>query len=31
LAGFCVAPTIAIDSIDGDTATVFGVAFVKSF
>lgn len=28
---FGIAPTIAVDFIDGETATVFGVAFVKSF
>ena len=28
---FGLAPTIAVDFIDGETATVFGVAFVKSF
>lgn len=31
VAEFGIAPTIAVDFIDGETATVFGVAFVKSF
>jgi len=31
LANFGVAPTLAVDFIDGETATVFGVAFIKSF
>ncbi len=31
LAGFGVAPTMAVDFIDGDTAKVIGVAFIKSF
>lgn len=31
VANIGVAPTFAVDFIDGETATVFGVAFVKSF
>lgn len=31
VAGFYVVPTLAADFVDGDTATVFGVAFMKSF
>ena len=31
IAGFGIAPTIAIDFVDGETATVFGVAFIKAF
>jgi len=31
VAGFGVAPTLAIDFVDGERATVFGVAFIKSF
>ena len=31
VADFGIAPTVAVDFIDGETATVFGVAFVKSF
>ena len=29
--GFGVAPTLAFDFVDGETATVFGVALVKAF
>ena len=31
IGGFGVAPTIAFDFVDGETATVFGVAFIKAF
>ncbi len=29
--GFGVAPTIAVDFIDGETATIIGIAFIKAF
>lgn len=29
--GFGVAPTLALDFVDGETATVIGVAFIKAF
>lgn len=31
VASIGIAPTIAADFVDGETATVFGVAFIKSF
>ena len=31
IGGCGVAPTIAFDFVDGETATVFGVAFIKAF
>jgi len=31
LSGVGIAPTLAFDFIDGETATVFGVAIIKSF
>jgi len=31
LGGFGIAPTIAVDFVDGGTATVIGVAFIKAF
>lgn len=31
IGGFGVAPTIAVDFVDGETATVIGVALIKSF
>ncbi|WP_057832626.1 hypothetical protein [Colwellia sp. TT2012] len=31
VAGFGVAPTLAADFVDGEMATVLGVAFIKSF
>jgi hypothetical protein len=30
-AGLGIAPTLAFDFIDGETATVFGIAFIKPF
>ncbi|MEZ7972532.1 MAG: hypothetical protein QMC00_04195 [Pseudomonadales bacterium] len=29
--GFGIAPTLAVDFVDGETATVFGFAVVKAF
>ncbi|PAJ73979.1 hypothetical protein CJF42_13050 [Pseudoalteromonas sp. NBT06-2] len=31
VAGFGIAPTIAIDFVDGENATVLGLSFIKSF
>ena len=31
IAGFGVAPTFAVDFVDGETATVIGISFIKSF
>jgi len=31
IGGFGVAPTIAVDFVDGETATIIGVAFIKAF
>lgn len=31
IGGFGVAPTIAVDFIDGETTTIIGIAFIKAF
>jgi len=31
LGGFGIAPTVAVDFIDGETATIVGLAFIKAF
>jgi hypothetical protein len=31
VSGFGITPTIEIDSVDGEQATVFGFSFIKSF
>lgn len=30
-AGFSIAPTVAVDTVNGENATVFGIGFIKPF